>query len=104
MEWNEQRMKQRGMEKGVVRTGSMNLQYTNIKGIAELMKDTCSIVAHGPGWCEWNSDGFFIMFLDIEQGMQFLHDSELLKTEMICAKCSKTMKICKSKDTVDKWF
>jgi hypothetical protein len=45
--------------------------------------------------------GFFI-FLDIEQGMQFLHDSELLKTETICAKCSKFMKMCKSGDTMDK--
>jgi hypothetical protein len=66
------------------------------------MKDTCSIVAHGSGWCEWNSDVFF-MFLDIDQGMHFLEDSKLLKTEMICAKCSNTMKVCKSEDTVDKW-
>jgi predicted amidophosphoribosyltransferase len=43
------------------------------------------------------------MFLDIEQGMQFLRDSKLQKTEMICAKCSKTVKVCKAEDTVDKW-
>ena len=23
------------------------------------MKDTCRIVAHGRGWCDWNSDFFF---------------------------------------------
>ena len=65
------------------------------------MKDTCSIGAYGPGGCEWNSD-FFLMFLDIEQSTQFLRHSKLLKTEMICTKCGKTMQVCKAEDTVDK--
>jgi len=63
------------------------------------MKDTCSIVPHGPSWCEWNSDDFFFLFLEIKQCMEFLQDSKLLKTEMICTKCSKTMKACKSENT-----
>jgi hypothetical protein len=63
------------------------------------MKDTCNIVAHGPGWYEWNNDGF--SFLPPPRAHNFL-DSKLLKTEMICPKCSKTMKVCKSEDTVDK--
>jgi len=45
----------------------------------------------------------FFMFLDIKQGTQFFQYSKLLKTEMIFAKCSKTMKVYKSEDTVDKW-
>jgi hypothetical protein len=63
------------------------------------MKDTYNIVAHGPGWCKWNSDKCFFMLLDIKKDMQFLHDSMLLNTEMICAKCSKKMKMCKSQET-----
>jgi len=43
------------------------------------------------------------MFLEIEQGMKFLQDSKLQKTEMICAKCSKSTKVCKFENTVDKW-
>jgi len=46
---------------------------------------------------------FFFMFLNIEQGTHFLQHSKLLKTEMIFTKCSRTMKVYKSEDTVGKW-
>jgi hypothetical protein len=63
------------------------------------MKDTCSIVAYGPGGCERNSN----RCSNIEQNTQFLRDIKLLKSEMICAKCGKNVKVCKAEETVDKW-
>jgi hypothetical protein len=44
------------------------------------MKDTCSIVANKPGCVNGIMMTFFLMFLEIKQGVEFLQDSKLLKT------------------------
>jgi hypothetical protein len=79
------------------------------------MKDSCSIVAHGPGWCEWNSDKFFFSYFIYLFFYLFIYVSEhraghaispkhkLLKTEMMSVKCSKIINLCKSEETVDRW-
>jgi hypothetical protein len=63
MKWNEQDDTERD---GNRHSKSMQCEYAVHKyesGFNELMKVIWSIVAYGPGWCEWNSDKCFFLFL-----------------------------------------
>jgi hypothetical protein len=66
MEWNEQDEAEWDGNRG---SKSRQYEYAVHKyesGLLNFMKDTCRIVAHGPGWCDWNRDKCFFMFLAIE--------------------------------------
>jgi len=66
MEWNEQDEAERVGNRG---SKSRQFEYAVHKYESGLLKDVCSIVAHGPGWFEWNSVKCFFIFLEIEQDM-----------------------------------
>jgi hypothetical protein len=105
MEWNEQDEAERDGNRD---SKSKQCEYAVHKyesGLLNLWKIPAALLLMVLVGSEWNSDYYYYYYY------YYLHRAghavspkyKLLKTEMISIKCNKTMSLCRSEDTVDKW-